>query len=156
MYIALTAFFGLFFISYLSLYGATGAWYHLAILSGFLLEMLYLNFHDREFAGLLSWCGSILLIVGLGWTMTFAADQELERLRSSSWKDIILGRVPANLLKEKNDRRDATVLAILLLSSGAICLLGGSVVIGLNFIILGSIFCMYALWLKTKRKRTQP
>ncbi|HEY1268238.1 MAG TPA: hypothetical protein VGH16_13370, partial [Candidatus Binatia bacterium] len=126
MYIALTAFFGLLFIRYQSLYGATGAWYHLAISSGFLLEMWYLNFHDREFAGLLSWSGSILLTVGLGWTMTFGAGQELERLRSSSWKDIIFGRVPANLLRKKNDNRNATVLSILLLSSGAICLLGGS------------------------------
>jgi hypothetical protein len=143
---------GWLFLTHYILYAHTGAWYHLLILLGAALSFSYFFARSRwDLAGLLILLGSILLSAGVVSILTFGANRELERLRASSWKDILFGGVPQHLRTGSIDRRNGILLCSLSLLFAFVLFKGGHVSGALNLAVIGVVAALYSFW-RTRRK----
>lgn len=107
-----------FCVTYLSVYAQTSSYPHLITSLGAALNLVaYLFLDNAQLATILAVSGRTIFTVGLVITITFAGSLERERLKTSSWKEILLGKVPkglqTNSLSEKAQMSAAFFLAIL-------------------------------------------
>jgi hypothetical protein len=83
----------------------------------FLNLMAYMFLNNAQVAVSMAVIGKILFFVGVGMTATWGIHVEKERLRLSSWREIISGVVPEHLRTRTLEAKDQivpTVLSLLL------------------------------------------
>ena len=102
------------FLTYYFIYFQTGAYGHLMISLGAGLNLFaYLFMNNFSLVEIMSFLGSILFWGGLAVTATFGVKLERERLKTSSLKEILLGKVPKHLQKETMSERSRVIHGII-------------------------------------------
>lgn len=137
-----------FFVTYYLVYVKTGGWYYLLISLGAALNFLYFVVSGNwEFAGLLVLLGSTLFFVGLASTFTFGASLERERMQTSSWKDLLIGRVPEHLCRKgPTERKALAILSFVFLLSALIAFEADKLGLALNVAVIGIVVAIYSLF----------
>lgn len=137
-----------FFVIYYLIYMKTGGWYYLLTSLGAALNLLYLIVSGNwEFAGLLVLLGSTLFFVGLASTLTFGAKLERERMQASSWKELLVGRVPEHLRRQgPSERKSLTILSFVFLLSALITFEAGKPGLALDLVAIGIVTGIYSLF----------
>jgi len=115
--------------------------------------MSYMFLNNAQVAVSIAVVGKILFFLGIGMTATLGMHLERERLRVSSWSEIIRGVVPEYLRTrtlEVKDQIVPTLLALLLFAMAFY--MAGDKAAAASFFILGVILCVYYVW-KAERNR---
>jgi hypothetical protein len=142
------------FVTYYLVYMQTRFFGYLVVSVGaFLNLMAYMFLNNAQVAGSIAVFGKILFFLGIGITGTLEMHLERERLRVSSWSEIIRGVVPEQLRTRTLEIKDQIVPALLaLLLFAMVFYIAGDKAAAASFFVLGAIFCVYYVW-KAERKR---
>jgi hypothetical protein len=98
-----------------SVYTQTKSCGHLLASLGAALVLLSLLFKANPYlARVTGFAGEAIFMVGLAVIWTFGRVLETERLRTSSWKEILLGNVPEHLQVEKVSEKSQLIGVILI------------------------------------------
>jgi len=145
--IALALFYGWWFLTQLRVYDYTGAQSYGVTSLGAGLNLLFFAVRDAwEFAGLLKVLGLILFSGGIATTITFGSKLEIARLRTSSWKELFLGSVPASLRKGGPNKRDSGLLvSFFLIFSAIILFLADKSVTAIYLAVFGVVLGVYSV-----------
>jgi hypothetical protein len=123
----------------------TNSYGHLMISIGAALTLSAFLFMDnKHFAEVILVAGEVLFWGGIAITATFGGTLEKERLRTSSWKEILLGRVPEHLQMRKVSERAQVVQALLIsLLFALIFYIGNRQQEALSFLVIAIVFAAY-------------
>ena len=136
---------GWIFVSYYLVYLQTRFWgYLLVSLGAFFNLFAYMFLTDARLAVILAVTGKILFFGGIAVTATFGMDLERERLRVSSWSEILRGIVPERLRTKTLNVRDQMMPALIMLGFLAVAFyVGGDKFAAFGFFVLGLAFLVY-------------
>jgi len=137
----------------MAVFTQTRSYGYLMISLGAALTLSTFSLMDsRHVAELALIAGRVLFWGGLAVTATFGSKLEKERLRTSSWKEIFLGKVPGRLQTQKVSEE------VLLVQSTIISLLFAVIFYGadrkheaLSFLVIGVVFLVYLVWRRLKQ-----
>lgn len=143
-----------FMLMYLSVFAQTKSYGHLITSLGAALTLSSSLFsNSQDIAQLISSLGKILFFGGLAIVGTFGRRLEMERLRASTWNEILRGIVPKHLQSNKLSETNQVILgAFLSLLFGLITYLSGHREAAMIFVIIATVFVLYIVW----RKRELP
>lgn len=123
----------------------TGSYASLMISVGAVLTLLALAFtQDEKIAWFILVAGRVLFFGGFAVILTFEGAQERARFRQSSWKEILLGRVPEHLQSRKISERIQVIQGLLLsLLFAGIFYLVDRQQEALSFLVIAIVFVAY-------------
>jgi hypothetical protein len=106
--------------------------------------MAYMFLNNAQVAVSMAVIGKILFFVGIGMTATLGIHVEKERLRLSSWREIISGVVPEHLRTRTLEAKDQIVPTVLsLLLFAIIFYTAGDEPTAVILLALGAMFWVY-------------
>jgi hypothetical protein len=137
---------GWLFLNQYNLYTQTAAWHYFVACLGAFLSLLFFAVRDSgDFAGILILLGPILVFAGLASAVSFGGKLEVERVQGSSWKDLLVGQVPAHLRKRAlGERTSGILLASFSLFAALIVFLGGKLSFALSLTVIGVVYAIYS------------
>ena len=104
---------------------------------------------SREMAYLLLLVGRVSFWGGFAVLGTFERDAEVERIRSSSWRELIMGKVPNELQKVKvSEKKRIAIGCFISVSCAIIFFLAGSIPFATNLLVIAVVFGCYYFWTK--------
>ena len=132
-------------LNFYSVYIQTRSYGHLLVSLGVVFTFLVNLFLDSEVVGrTLLILGRILFWGGFAAVATFGGSLERERLRRSSWKEILLGRVPDQLRTQRVGEKQQVIQGMLIsLLFAGIFYLAGRQHEALSFLVIGIVYTAY-------------
>jgi cytochrome c biogenesis protein CcdA len=137
----------------LAIYTQAKSYGHLMVFLGATFTLLtFLLLHHSFIGWVILIAGGALFWAGMATLATFEREEERERFRSSSWREILLGRVPERLQKQRiTETRQVAEGLIISLVFALLFYQSGDRPLSLFLVVIGIV---YAFYLLGGRKRT--
>jgi hypothetical protein len=134
------------FVSYYLIYVQTKFYGYLIVATGAALNLCANLFLDKPVVGrAIAVVGTCFFWMGIGALGTFGLTRERERIRLSSWSQIVRGVVPDSLRTPWTTRNQVAHCLIFLVLSMIVTFVAGELKMALIFALLAVIFLAYCL-----------
>ena len=131
----------------LAIYTQAKSYGHLMVFLGAALTILTFSLlHHSSIGWVILISGGSLFWAGMATLATFERDEERERFRSSSWREILLGRVPERLQKQQiTETRQVAEGLIICLVFALLFYQAGDYPLSLALVVIGIVYAFYLL-----------